>query len=568
MEKLLPSQLALPKPVSFVRTCPESLSRSFADSLAKSLASLTWISLSFLIDSLILHSMSLQRSNFESLTLDSWSLPIASLTLHSLSRIRNRFHSLTWHSLSLRRGNLQSLTLQSLSLSDENCFQPISFREVILEDGSLKENEKSLAHTKLKRRAGTNSFSNKSFEKRVLAKEAETNSFAQSLSKRNLSLRTCLRIFLLCSFQLVCAALLLGNSSFRMSFPTESLQTDQLVAAYRSSFKNSSLQPEELVAAYFRKSFEQQSHQQDELSIAYLQSPTRAIQLESLQQKKISSKSLDSFYQLDLDTSLSLPWFSFSRCSFQFQPEGFDNSSFEQMELSRRESFLNQLDLEISLSFPKLGSIRFSYQLQADSFDRISFEHRALQCAALLQSANSNRQLQDRSVQSFQLTGIQLRGLVQGGAYTALQIRASSPPLHCPASTLHSLSLALGAWLKPSSKIAWRSIALRKSLFSTSFPTTSSHTAASMRALQPTPFRTTSSFRTILFWFSFLFHNFFFSNSFGREKILKKDELSKTVLELELDELLADTSCSLGPYDHLEQEKALVSSASATQLRK
>ena len=29
----------------------------------------------------------------------------------------------------------------------------------------------------------------------------------------------------------------------------------------------------------------------------------------------------------------------------------------------------------------------------------------------------------------------------------------------------------------------------------------------------------------------------------------------KTVLELELDELLADKSCSLGPYDHLEQEK-------------
>ena len=29
----------------------------------------------------------------------------------------------------------------------------------------------------------------------------------------------------------------------------------------------------------------------------------------------------------------------------------------------------------------------------------------------------------------------------------------------------------------------------------------------------------------------------------------------KTVLDLELVELLADKSCSLGPYDHLEQEE-------------
>ena len=173
------------KSVSFIRSCPASLSRNFAD---KSNTSLT------------LHSLSLQRSNSKSLTLDSWSFPSPSLTLLSLSRTRDRFYSLTWHSLSLTAGNLQSLTLQSLSLIDENRFQTISFKEVSFDDGSLKENEKSLAHNKLKRRAGTNSFSNTSFQERMLAQEAGTNSFSQSFSQRTLSLKMCLRIFLLCSF--------------------------------------------------------------------------------------------------------------------------------------------------------------------------------------------------------------------------------------------------------------------------------------------------------------------------------------------------------------------------------
>ena len=156
----------------------------------------------------------------------------------------------------------------------------------------------------------------------MLAQEAETNSFSQSLSKRTLSLRMCLRIFLLCSFQLVCAALFLGTCSFRMSLPIESLQADQLVAAYSSSFKQPSLQQEELGSASSRRSFQQHSFQQesllqDELAATQLQSPTRASQLSSFE--KIEP--LESFiYQLDLENSLSLPWFSLLRCS---------NSSFE-----------------------------------------------------------------------------------------------------------------------------------------------------------------------------------------------------------------------------------------------
>ena len=403
----------------------------------------------------------------------------------------------------------------------------MSFKEVSFEEGT-EELDKSLAHTKMKRRAETNSFSKISFEQRMLAQEAETNSFSPSLSKRTLSFRMCLRIFLLGSFQLVCAALLLENGSFRISFSDESLQTDQLVAAYSISFKRSSLQPEELAAAYFNKSFEQhsfqqESFQQDELGPACLLSPTRAMQLESLQQKKLSSK---SFHQLDLQISLSLSLFSFHSCSSN------------------------------------------------------SFEQRALHCAALLfRNRFSRNQLQNNSVQSFQLTGQQLTGqqlclgFVSGGAS---ETRASTLPLQLTASTLISLSLAFGAWLKSSSKIAWKRRTLTQSLCTASLSPTSSTPAystiasrrtrslrttsfrrlASTKASSPTPFRTTSSFRRTLLavlWFSFLV-SIFFSNSFGRKEIEKKDELSTTVLELELEELMANKTCSLGLYDHLEQK--------------
>ena len=169
-------------------------------------------------NSLTWTSLSLTEANLQSLILDSWSFPIVSLTLYNLSRERDRF---------------QSLTLQSLSLNDEDGFQKISFKEVSFEDGSLKELDKNLAHSLTEGGAETNSLPHLSLAESMLAQEAETNSFSHSFSQRNLSLRMCLRIFLLCSFQLVCAALLLKTCSFTMSLPTESLQADQLVAAYR-----------------------------------------------------------------------------------------------------------------------------------------------------------------------------------------------------------------------------------------------------------------------------------------------------------------------------------------------
>ena len=226
MEKPSPCQLAFPKSVSFVRSCPESLTRNFADSLAMSLASLTWISLSFLFDSLTLYSMSLERCNLTLHSLSQKGDRLPSLTLHSLSLATGILQSLildSWsfaiaslilYSLSPERDRLQSLTLQSLSLRDENGFEPMSFKEVSFEEGT-EELDKSLAHTKIERRAETNSFSRITLEQRMLAQEAETNSFSPSLSKRTLSFRMCLRIFLLCSFQLVCAALLLENWFFQ-----------------------------------------------------------------------------------------------------------------------------------------------------------------------------------------------------------------------------------------------------------------------------------------------------------------------------------------------------------------
>ena len=180
---------------------------------------------------------------------------------------------------------------------DENRFQRISFKEVSFEDGSFEETAENLEHSLAEGGAGTNSFSHLSFQDDLPAREAGTNSFSMSFLDRIVSLKRRLQIFLLSSFQLTCAALLLGTCSLTMSFPNESLQS------------------EELVAAYSRSSFQQQSLQQDELEAAYLHSPTRASQLDSLEQKELCRINLDSLiHQLDLETSLSLTWFGSTRC--------------------------------------------------------------------------------------------------------------------------------------------------------------------------------------------------------------------------------------------------------------
>ena len=178
MAQLQLRQLDLPKTVSdsFERTCFESLPRNFADSLAE--------------------------QSFASLTLTSLSLP------------------------------RDSLTLPSLSLIDESSLQRIVFKEGIFGDKSFEETAKHIEHKRAEGGAGTNSFSNLSFQKelsrehkkRIAAREAGTNSFSKSFLDRILSLRKWLQIFFLSSFQLTCAALLLGPYSVSMSFQSLSEQ--------------------------------------------------------------------------------------------------------------------------------------------------------------------------------------------------------------------------------------------------------------------------------------------------------------------------------------------------------
>ena len=194
-----------------------------------------------------LQSLSLERDQSDSLTLHSWSFAIDSLYLDSLSLQEDRYHSLNWISLSLQNSNSQSLilhslhdtrdrfcslTLPSLSLIEENCFPRLSLEETSFEHGILEELDENLVHTKLEKKAGTNSFPSDSFTKTTLAQEAGTNSFFKSFSYRIWSLRMCLRMLLFCSFQFISAALILGTCFCTSSFSKESLPEAQLVAAY------------------------------------------------------------------------------------------------------------------------------------------------------------------------------------------------------------------------------------------------------------------------------------------------------------------------------------------------
>ena len=387
MEKPQLRQLALSE------SCNESLSKNLADRSLHRLTltslslekidseSLTLCSLSLPLSkgdrfsSLTEKSLSLTEANLDSLIFSNWSFPTGSLTLDNLSRKEDR---------------LQSLTLQSLSLNHEKGLPRMSFEQVSLQDGSLKELEEHIANQHAKKRAETSSFSEESFRKDQLEqKRAKTNGFSkQSFSQRISSLKMCLLIFLLWSFYMVGSALYLPTCSFKISFQNESLQSEQLVAAYRSIRSTSSLQQEELAAAYCKKSFAQQSHHKEELWKA---SSNKSFQQESQKQDELQKACL---HQLDRDTSLSLQCFSLPRCS-----------------KNTLESF-NQLDRVQSLSFQMLGSISFSYQLQADSFNRTSFELRASICAALLQTTRiRNSQLYSFQVSdqnSFQLTGFNL----------------------------------------------------------------------------------------------------------------------------------------------------------------
>ena len=322
------------------------------------------------------------------------------------------------------------------------------------------------------RRAGTNSFSNLSLQERIATTEAATNSFStHSFLDRILSLRKWLQIFLLSSFQLTCAALLLGTYSLSMSFPNESLQSD------------------ELVAAYCRDSFQPPCLQQDELATAYAYSPTRARQLQhdSLQQKELCRSSLETLR--------------------------------EQLGRIKLDSLIIQLDLVTSLSLTRFGSTRCRHQLQSNSFDKSSFEHRALPCAALLAATLVAFSLGAYQHKSFQLPMQQLYlSWTQGGAYPhGTSPRALSTAWLTTTLILTSLSFAIDAWLKTSTNRAWRRRSLRNSFCRRSLSTRSSPTTFTTRSTKAA----TRSLRGTLLsiaWFSFLINNILIDSSFWEQE--------------------------------------------------
>ena len=175
--------------------------------------------------SLTLPSLSLQESDYGSFSRTSFERP--SLTLPSLSLQSTSLESLTLTSGSLAADSLDSLILPNCSLQSENA-NSLTLQSLSFKSDSLEETEKDKAHSLAEGRAETNSFSQDSLQEELCyfeladenaKSEAGTNSFAyKSFLDRILSLKRRLRIFLLVSFQLTCAALLLGTSYVTKSF--------------------------------------------------------------------------------------------------------------------------------------------------------------------------------------------------------------------------------------------------------------------------------------------------------------------------------------------------------------
>ena len=180
--------------------------------------------------SLTLPGLSLQKSDQESFTQSCFARQ--SLTMHSLSLDKasfqsNSFESLTENSLSLTESNSKSLILPSCSLQSENAssstLQSLSFKR-----DSLEKTEAKIAHSLVKGEAETNSLPQDRLQEELSQLEldeenaksgAGTNSFTRkSFLDGILSLNRRLRIFLLVSFQLTCAALFLVTSYVTTSF--------------------------------------------------------------------------------------------------------------------------------------------------------------------------------------------------------------------------------------------------------------------------------------------------------------------------------------------------------------
>ena len=252
--------------------------------------------------------------------------------------------------------------------------------------------------------------------------------------------------------------------------------------------------------------------------------------------------------------------------SFQILIEPLCKKSLESLneQLCRNQSLISKssfnsllpayLNLGISLSLESLGSINCNFQQQDQ-----------LQAVQL-----SSQQVDQERIKSLERKRSSLRTIQLSVALFLFSLAFNS---YCSFSTLGEQELEnhneftttfLEQELDKNNEVSpnfWKqelgeNTELPNNCWSESF-----HKATSMPALQSTSFRRSASTRastTITFrrtsskrrtlpselLFSFLF------------TILPVDynELSQTVLEHELEELLANKSCSLGPYDHLEQE--------------
>ena len=439
-----------------------------------------------------------QLRKLDQMTADSFGKPfeslpksLARLTLQSLSYTRASLQIL--HSLSLPRSSLL-VTLESLSLM-------------------IEEQEKIEQNKLVKWRAGTNSFSTLSFQKpfkRNLSnfeqqeqnalKGAGTNSFSVSLLQGILSLKS----RLLGIFQL-CSALFLGTycaKSFQLESLNEQLCRNQSLIS-KSSFH--SLLPACLnlgisLSLESLGSINCSFQQQDQLQAVQLSSQQLDQErIKSLERKRSSLRTIQLLVALFL---FSLAFTSYSSFSTLREQE-LDNHNEFTTTLLEQELDKNN---ELSPNFWKqeLGeNTELPNNCWAEELEEQNLQNRALQTQ--LQENLSNNQLLTRSLNIATFT-----------------TRTSSTPSSHRSASMRPLQ-------------------------------TSFRRLASASALATTSFRTTSSFRTTLFCCSFLINNLYINNSFDNKKVEKKDELQQNFLEQELEKVLANKTCSLGPYDHLEQ---------------
>ena len=440
-----------------------------------------------------------QLRKLDQMTADSFGKPfeslpksLARLTLQSLSYTRASLQIL--HSLSLPRRSLL-VTLESLSLM-------------------IEEQEKIEQNKLVKWRAGTNSFSTLSFQKpfkRDLSnfeqqeqnalKEAGTNSFSVSFLQWILSLKS----RLLGIFQF-CSALFLGTFCAK-SFQIESLngqlcRNQSLIS--KSSFH--SLLPACLnlgisLSLESLGSINCSFQQQDQLQAVQLSSQQLDQErIKSLERKRSSLRTIQLLVALFL---FSLAFNSYSSFSTLREQELENHNEFTTTFLEQELDKTNELSPNFWKQELGENTEHPNNCWAAEELEEQNLQNSALQTQ--LQENLSNNQLLTRSL----------------NIATCTTRTSSTPSSHRPAS-MRSLQ-------------------------------TSFRRLASASALATTSFRPTSSFRTTLFCFSFLINNLYINNSFANKKVETKDELQQNFLEQELEKVLANKTCSLGPYDHLEQ---------------